>query len=100
VTAVIFLAPLSCFDEMLAEDDNVNRLEDSYMVWDSICSSKLLAKAQLILFLNKCDLLRAKLERGLLIRDSIPSYGNNQNDFHTATHCEHFGYATMTEWLT
>ena len=54
--AIIFLAPISCFDEKLAEDRRVNRLEDSYQLWKTICSSKLLGKAQIILFLNKIDL--------------------------------------------
>ena len=56
--AIIFLAPISCFDEKLAEDRRVNRLEDSYALWKMICSNKLLYKAQIILFLNKCDLRR------------------------------------------
>lgn len=51
--AIIFLAPISCFDEKLAEDRRVNRLEDSYALWKMICSSKLLARTQIILFLNK-----------------------------------------------
>jgi guanine nucleotide-binding protein alpha-1 subunit len=54
--AIIFLAPISCFDEKLAEDRRVNRLEDSYQLWKMICSNKMLQKAQIILFLNKCDL--------------------------------------------
>ncbi|KAJ3538840.1 hypothetical protein NMY22_g4998 [Coprinellus aureogranulatus] len=85
VDAIIFLAPISPFDEKLAEDRKVNRLEDSYLLWASVCQCKLLVKAQLILFLNKCDLLRAKLQRGIRIRDSVPSYAERRNDFQTAT---------------
>jgi guanine nucleotide-binding protein subunit alpha len=83
--AIIFLAPISCFDETLTEDKEVNRLEDSYLLWRTVCSSKLLAKTQIILFLNKCDLLQAKLKRGVLIKDHIPSYGNRSNDAVTVT---------------
>nr|GAT45923.1 predicted protein [Mycena chlorophos] len=83
--AIIFLAPVSCFDEKLAEDKRVNRLEDSYMLWKSVCSCKLLARTQLVLFLNKCDLLQAKLMRGVKIRDSVPSFGERRNDVATAT---------------
>ncbi|KAJ6463512.1 guanine nucleotide binding protein, alpha subunit [Mycena sanguinolenta] len=85
VDAIIFLAPVSCFDEKLAEDRRVNRLEDSYMLWKSVCSCKLLARTQLVLFLNKCDLLQAKLMRGAKIRDSVPSFGDRRNDVATAT---------------
>lgn len=51
--AIIFLAPISCFDERLVEDKRVNRLEDTYMLWKTLCGLKLLAKTQIILFLNK-----------------------------------------------
>ena len=47
LTAIIFLAPLSCFDEMLVEDPKVNRLEDSFQLWTAVVSSKLLAKVSL-----------------------------------------------------
>ncbi|PFH48860.1 hypothetical protein AMATHDRAFT_148943 [Amanita thiersii Skay4041] len=79
------LSPLSPFDEKLAEDKRVNRLEDSYLLWRSVCANKLLARTQLILFLNKCDLLQAKLQRGIRIRDSVPSFGDRKNDLSTAT---------------
>ncbi|KAH6912056.1 guanine nucleotide binding protein, alpha subunit [Coprinopsis sp. MPI-PUGE-AT-0042] len=91
VDAIIFLAYVpfcflvSPFDEKLAEDKRVNRLEDSYLLWRSVCSCKLLQRTQLILFLNKCDLLQAKLSRGVRIRDSVPSYGDRKNDHTTAT---------------
>jgi guanine nucleotide-binding protein subunit alpha len=83
--AIIFLAPISCFDETLTEDKDVNRLEDSYLLWRTVCSSKLLAKTQIILFLNKCDLLQAKLKRGVMVKDHIPSYGDRSNDAITVT---------------
>ncbi|KAH8824047.1 guanine nucleotide binding protein, alpha subunit [Flagelloscypha sp. PMI_526] len=85
VDAIIFLAPISCFNEKLAEDRKVNRLEDSYLLWRSVQSCKLLAKTQMILFLNKCDLLQQKLQRGVRIRDSVPSFGDRRNDLPTAT---------------
>ncbi|KIK66216.1 hypothetical protein GYMLUDRAFT_928059 [Collybiopsis luxurians FD-317 M1] len=85
VNAIIFLAPISCFDEKLVEDRRVNRLEDSFLLWKSICACKLLSRTQLILFLNKCDLLQAKLQRGVRIRDSVPSFGDRRNDISTAT---------------
>lgn len=85
VDAIIFLAPISCFDEKLAEDRRVNRLEDSYMLWKSVCACKLLSRTQLILFLNKCDLLQAKLARGVKIRDFVPSYGDRGNTLAMAT---------------
>ena len=40
---------VSPFDEKLAEDKRINRLEDSYLLWRSVCANKLLARTQLIL---------------------------------------------------
>ena len=61
--AIIFLAPISAFDQVLAEDRSVNRLEDSVMLWKQICQNKLLEHIELILFLNKIDVFRAKLPK-------------------------------------
>jgi G-protein alpha subunit len=40
VQALIFLAPISAFDQVLTEDPSVNRMEDSMILWRSIVSSK------------------------------------------------------------
>ncbi|KAI0085497.1 guanine nucleotide binding protein, alpha subunit [Irpex rosettiformis] len=90
--AIIFLAPISCFDEKLAEDRKVNRLEDSYQLWRMICSCKLLSKAQIILFLNKCDLLDKKLKSGIRVKDYVPSFGDRKNDLPTVAQyfAQHF----------
>lgn len=120
LSALFWRGLVSPFDEKLSEDRRVNRLEDSYLLWKSVCSCKLLARTQIILckfsdvhdrtisfslsrsvwqransnyfliVLNKCDLLQAKLQRGIRIRDSVPSFGDRKNDLSTATRCEHF----------
>jgi hypothetical protein len=82
------VSPVSVFDQRLDEDPSVNRLEDSIILWTSICSSKLLAKTQLILFLNKCDLLRRKLKRGIRVNQYLPSFGDRQNEIMTVVKCE------------
>ncbi|KAF8224509.1 G-alpha-domain-containing protein [Tricholoma matsutake] len=83
VNAIIFLAPVSCFDERLLEDASVNRLEDSFLLWRAVCTSKLLQKTTLILFLNKCDLLRRKLKSGTRVQHFLPSYGDRPNNAST-----------------
>ncbi|KAL0579767.1 hypothetical protein V5O48_002261 [Marasmius crinis-equi] len=81
MSAIIFLAPLNCFDQTLAEDNTVNRLEDSILLWRSIVKHPLLKNTELILFLNKCDLLKAKLESGVQFAQWVVSYGDRPNDF-------------------
>ncbi|KAL0956245.1 hypothetical protein HGRIS_002399 [Hohenbuehelia grisea] len=81
VDAIIFLAPISCFDQVLAEDPTVNRLEDSILLWKAVVSNPLLKKTNIILFLNKCDMLRAKVASGIQFSKYVVSYGERPNDF-------------------
>ncbi|KAH9477521.1 Guanine nucleotide-binding protein alpha-4 subunit [Psilocybe cubensis] len=80
VDAIIFLAPISGFDQVLAEDRTVNRLEDSVLLWKDVCSSKILANVDLVLFLNKCDILEKKLNSGIKLAKYVRSYGDRPND--------------------
>ncbi|KAL7283882.1 hypothetical protein ACG7TL_001153 [Trametes sanguinea] len=77
--AILFLAPISCFDELLQEDRRVNRLEDSFLLWKAIIQSKLLAKCIIVLFLNKYDLLEKKLRSGVQVKKYLPSFGDREN---------------------
>ncbi|EDR05340.1 heterotrimeric G protein alpha subunit B [Laccaria bicolor S238N-H82] len=71
---------ISCFDERLQEDSKINRLKDSLLLWRCVCSSKLLVKATLILFLNKCDILNRKLKSGVMVKKFLPNYGERPNE--------------------
>lgn len=88
VDAIIFLAPISGFDQVLSEDRTVNRLEDSVLLWKSVCSNKLLAGVDLVLFLNKCDILDAKLKSGTRLAKYVRSYGDRENDLDTVSKCK------------
>ncbi|TFK42062.1 guanine nucleotide binding protein, alpha subunit [Crucibulum laeve] len=81
VNAIIFLAPISAFDQVLTEDPRVNRLEDSLLLWKLVVSNKLLAHVNIVLFLNKCDLLQAKLDAGVRLNQHMISYGDRPNDY-------------------
>jgi guanine nucleotide-binding protein subunit alpha len=85
VDAIIFLAPISGFDQVLSEDKTVNRLEDSVLLWKAVCSNKLLANVDLVLFLNKCDLLEKKLNSGIQLTKYVRSYGDRTNDLNTVS---------------
>jgi guanine nucleotide-binding protein subunit alpha len=83
------MAPISCFDENLEEDRRVNRIIDSIELWKAICASKLLSGVQLILFLNKCDLLSRKLKRGTSrVHDYFPDIDKESNDMKSVAACE------------
>ncbi|CAG7853602.1 SubName: Full=Related to guanine nucleotide-binding protein alpha-4 subunit {ECO:0000313/EMBL:CCA75894.1} [Serendipita indica DSM 11827] len=80
VQALIFLAPISAFDQVLTEDPSVNRMEDSLLLWKSIVSNKLL-KMSISCCSQQCDLLQQKLEAGTRLATYMTSYGDRPNDF-------------------
>ncbi|KAF5334761.1 hypothetical protein D9611_012933 [Ephemerocybe angulata] len=83
--SIIFLAPISCFDQTLAEDSKVNRLADSVTLWSEISTNPLLKSSNFILFLNKTDIFRRKLDAGVKLADYIVSYGKRPNNFESTT---------------
>jgi GTPase SAR1 family protein len=62
VDAVVFVASLSEFDQVLFEDETKNRLEEAYELFGQIVNSKWFFDSSLILFLNKKDLFEKKLK--------------------------------------
>ncbi|KDR75295.1 hypothetical protein GALMADRAFT_268845 [Galerina marginata CBS 339.88] len=83
--AIIFLAPISGFDEVLLEDSSVNKLEDSILLWKHVISNPLLKDTQIVLFLNKIDLFKAKLEAGIQFSEFVVSYGARPNDYESTS---------------
>ncbi|KAI5983377.1 guanine nucleotide binding protein, alpha subunit [Pisolithus albus] len=79
--AIIFVSPVSAFDQYLEEDPRTNRIDDSLQLFTQICSNQLLKRVHLVLFLNKTDILRKKLERGLRVSKYILSYGERPNEY-------------------
>lgn len=84
VHAIIFVAPISAFDQYLEEDARTNRIDDSLQLFTTICSNPLLKNVHLVLFLNKTDILQSKLASGLRIGKYITSFGNRANNYDTA----------------
>jgi len=61
VTAVIFVAAINEYDQVLFEDARINRMDEAVILFEEICNSKWFVKTAMILFLNKRDLFREKL---------------------------------------
>jgi GTPase SAR1 family protein len=62
VTAVLFVASLSEFDQLLFEDNTTNRVVESLNLFEEICSTRWFLKSPIILFLNKRDLFEEKIK--------------------------------------
>ncbi|EPB81339.1 guanine nucleotide-binding protein subunit alpha [Mucor circinelloides 1006PhL] len=78
VTALVFLVAISEYDQVLFEDESVNRLQESLTLFDSICNSRWFIKTSIILFLNKIDLFAEKLPRSPL-GDYFSDYKGGDN---------------------
>eukprot|EP00004_Rigifila_ramosa_P006870 TRINITY_DN177_c0_g1_i2.p1 TRINITY_DN177_c0_g1~~TRINITY_DN177_c0_g1_i2.p1 ORF type:complete len:369 (+),score=102.13 TRINITY_DN177_c0_g1_i2:125-1108(+) len=62
VTAVLFVAALSEYDQVLYEDETQNRMEEALQLFEEICNNKYFTQTSMILFLNKRDLFQEKLQ--------------------------------------
>ncbi|KAJ5071270.1 guanine nucleotide-binding protein g(o) subunit alpha [Anaeramoeba ignava] len=63
VTSIIFCASLSGFNQVLREDTTVNRLKESISLFHEICTSPWFMNSSIILFLNKKDIFKSKIEK-------------------------------------
>ncbi|CAE6435368.1 unnamed protein product [Rhizoctonia solani] len=77
---LIVIVPVSAFDQYLAEDHSVNRLQDSFEMWIELCKTTALHHIPVLLFLNKTDLLEKKLRAGLKLSEFLVSYGDRPNE--------------------
>ena len=62
VTAVIFVAAISEYDQCLYEDAKTNRMHEATELFDEICGSRWFENTSMILFLNKKDLFEKKIK--------------------------------------
>lgn len=73
VTAIIFMVAISEYDQKLVEDDSVNRMQEALTLFDSICNSRWFSKTSIILFMNKIDIFKDKVEE-IPIEKYFPDY--------------------------
>lgn len=78
IDAVLFLMAASDFDQNLREDETVNRLKEAFKLFSDMCWSRYLRESGMIVFLNKQDLLKRKIENGHNIGNYFPEYRNYQ----------------------
>jgi len=62
VTAVLFVASLSCYDQALYELEHVNGMHEALNLFDEIINSRWFRRTSMILFLNKSDLFKKKIK--------------------------------------
>lgn len=62
VTAIIFMVAISEYDQVLFEDENVNRMGESLTLFQSIVDMQWFQKTSIILFMNKTDIFENKIK--------------------------------------
>jgi len=60
VTAVLFVAAISEYDQVLYEDNTKNRIEEAMELFEEISNNKWFNNTSMILFLNKRDIFKEK----------------------------------------
>eukprot|EP01084_Bolivina_argentea_P319548 554243_1 len=87
VTAVIFVVSLSCYDEVMFEDEAVNSIVDSITLFENICNNEYFTKTSMILFLNKKDLFAEKLDqnREITLCKEFDDYSGDPASFDETT---------------
>lgn len=80
VTGIIFIAGLSEFNQVLYEENSVNRMAEALDLFEEICNNIFFSKSSIILFLNKRDLFDEKIKY-YNIADWFPEYKGPTSDY-------------------
>ncbi|XP_022903440.1 guanine nucleotide-binding protein G(f) subunit alpha [Onthophagus taurus] len=78
IRAILFLIASSDFDQTLREDENKNRLEEAFTTFEQIYWSRYVCDAGIIVFFNKQDILKKKIEDGKKLENYFPEFRNYQ----------------------
>jgi GTPase SAR1 family protein len=85
VTAVLFVAAISEYDQVLYEDENTNRMVEALNLFEEICNSRWFRDTSIILFLNKRDIFAEKVTK-VPLTVCFPDYDGDNSYAHA---CEY-----------
>merc|ERR1712096_314526 len=63
VKALLFCASMSCYNEMMFEDETKNKMEDQLELFSQVTAMDAFAESVVILLLTKRDLFETKIQR-------------------------------------
>jgi len=82
VTAVIFVAAISEYDQKLFEDASTNRMVEALDLFEEIASNVFFFKSSMILFLNKRDLFEQKIKQKPIKEcPAFSDYSGKESDY-------------------
>lgn len=79
VTGLIFVASLTAYNQVLFEDESVNRLDESLMLFRKVFADDTFDDACVVLFLNKADLFPDMIKQ-MPIAKCFPDYKGNETE--------------------
>jgi len=79
VKCIIFCAPLADYNLYLREQPDVNRMDEALDLFSEVTESAHFSSSGIILFLNKVDLFKDKIEKGIDLREEFPQYQGGTN---------------------
>ena len=86
VRAILFVCALNGYDMTLFEDGKTNRLEESLKLFQTVCNNTFFIRKTIILFLNKMDLFRDKIQNSdRHLRLYFPQYTGPDRDVDSAS---------------
>jgi len=89
VSAVIFLVAINEYDMVLEEDNKTNRMEESLKLFQKLTGSQWFEETSFILFLNKSDLFKEKIQKRPL-RDYFEDYDQFVNGLENSNEMDEF----------
>jgi len=78
---VLFVASLSGYDQCMSDYNDVNQMEETISLWESICCSRWFQRTPIVLLLNKADLFEEKIKTSY-IKDYFPDFDGEPKDAH------------------
>ena len=83
VTAIVYCVGMSGYDQVLWEDEEINRMKESLVLFEKIVNNLFFSKTALILFLSKKDLFAEKITNSPLTI-CFPEYAG-KNEYEPAS---------------
>eukprot|EP00301_Raphidiophrys_heterophryoidea_P020368 c5078_g1_i1.p1 GENE.c5078_g1_i1~~c5078_g1_i1.p1 ORF type:complete len:409 (-),score=91.64 c5078_g1_i1:123-1256(-) len=81
VQALVYVAAISEYDQVLSENYSVNRLIESLQLFGDLVRQEVFHYTATLVFLNKCDILQEKMKRkqGAGLQEVFPEYKGGFN---------------------
>ncbi|KAL3082495.1 hypothetical protein niasHT_030509 [Heterodera trifolii] len=75
VAAILFIVSLSCYNQVMEEDSQINQMSDSIEMFKTMYRNRFLRSSSFIMFLNKKDIFAKKIHQ-IPMEQFLPKFGD------------------------